>query len=1064
MALDRKAYQPGERLALGGWLRTRSGPAAALSLAYCSRLDYCSATLGNGHTEFSPTGGFCLDLAIPSQCKPGQHKLKLSACNPEGELFEHTLEVRVGMIQYPPLTWSIEAQGNTLRANGRLLTGEPIVNAPVSWVAEFLPFYSRPARTHGFFFGHLRPRWCSLPLPETSWPSLTIEGRSDAQGNHTIAFDPPAQALAVRFTATLTAPDRRRWSCGHRLALRGCQLAVGLRVDSLAREVSLIVCDLEGNLVSGVEVHLSPGDLCVLSQANPMTIPWSQDGWISARVRDESGLENSTQLPFQTQFQPAQASLWVEQESYRPGETARVWVYLPEPGGLGLLQVLQGEPRCLEQRTLDECLTTFEVPVDESMVGGVGLRLDVVSTRGHQVLQGDLMVACDHHHLWVDLRPLQAEYAPDSQAEVAVRVRDAQGVPQPGAEVFLLVLDEAAEASCGSGQGDPLSVFYARQPGWLNVGTTMVMPRPLPPPPLVQKDCINTLMGCGGFWGDAMQAPVEPLMRRHFQPLASWQRLVCDERGQARATFRLPSQATRYVIRALACVGTNRFGAGRSSLVARPQSLTLRVAAPRFLWQGDQLCLSVFVQNSGTETLQVRLYGRAAGLAVAGPAGWSFELAGAQAREFRLKLRADGMGLARVQWVADFGTGQDAVEVEIPVRALSAQARYCMVGQLPTRVRLHEAGEVCLTLSTPDPADAMVDFIGDDSAVGLALKILVQTRLGDRLSDMRSADRRRGIQRGGYHLDRLPELITDLLGQQFKNGAFCLWEGELAVGQSAAAARLQAYLSEHPELLDDSRTHEVVGQAHHWAVLQAEPPGREGLHYWVLPAASGREPAGRPGSSMQFATAGLGLQRLWGCMPLLAARVEANQDSDYFALWGGSERLTEQPRGIVRVVSGAQPEAEVPIDDWLRKPQVLRWRPDSNQVSIAWEGQGQIAFRLETLGPVGPGPLRVRRTLSVPRNQQGDWLVPLGAQVEMKVTVEGVPNHFRARLPYPAGFDVLDSPGDLGGVLEVDSQWRSEVTVQLRAVMTGRFCLPPAWVWAAAGSHGLGNSDVVVVT
>lgn len=1063
VCLDRKAYQPGETIALGGWLRSRGAPGQPLQSAYCAQLSVTSANLGYHSVEFSRLGGFCLQIPIPPGCPPGQHELKLQACNPEGELFEKILSLRVGVIQYPALLWSIDASDeNQLCARAQLHTGEPVAGADVEWSVERVTFRPQPARTHEHFF--------TMQGPEPPWPTLSLRGKTDAQGCHSLAYTPETDWLAVRFTAIVTGPDRRRWSTTRRVNFRGGRLCAGLRRQG--ELVSVIVCDLDGNLIAGVEVEISPGSQRVISQLQPVLVDVNAEDWVTARVRDEAGLVHSASLPPQTRPPATQASLMLEQDGYRPGEVARLWVFLPQPGGLGLLHALQGEPRVLLQASLTEQLSMLEFAVDESMVGAVELRLDVVSAAGHQVLHTQLPVSAEHHRLQVDVRPLQDAYLPDTEAEVAVRVRDAQGLPCVGAEVLLLVVDEAAEASCQSGVGDPLAALYPTQPGWLKVSSSAdIVPGTLPQI-VAARDQHNRALSCGGSPG-FYQEPAQPLLRRHFQPLACWQRVVCDENGLARGFFRLPSQATRYQVRALACADAFRFGLGGGSLVVRPRRLTLRAVLPRFAWLNDEFEVSILVQNSGEEPLPVRLWARASGLTLPEARGWSFELTGS--RELRLKVRAHQAGLTRLQLLAETGADRDGLELSLPVRQLQPRALFAWGGFLPFRLPASDLAELRLTLKTPDFAHHLTEVSGVLGPLGLALQLLVILHHGDRQQDMLAADRRVHTQRGGYWLSGAPAKLAALLAAQLPSGGFPTWdeeEAEAPVGvqrlilealrasrADGAARRLEAYLATGPELRDDPSTREIVGQAHYWAAQREMPPGLEGLDYWLLPLGADRQPAGRSGTTARFATAGVGLERLLQAMPLLARRVQDGCVPDYYALWAGEVPPSVPPRGNVRVG-----EMELSLDGWLDQPLEVSWQPQGQEIFVDWRGQGRVAFELRGVGPAVPGPLRVRCSFSGARREGDRWFVNLGCELVMSVSVQGNSQHFEGMLPYPGGCDVLDAPQDLGGVVPVKVAYRDKVELRLRALRPGIFRLPPAWVWGPMGAHGMSGYDVLVIS
>lgn len=853
---DRGLYQAGETAALGGWLRTRRAPSGPLAQTGCGFLEYTSQALGQGRCQLSRRGGFLLQIPIPAGCPSGWQPLTLSGRRSDGERFEQQLAVRVGTPGYSDLSnLELDIQPGPgpaqYTACARLLTGQPVLDR-IDWEVEFRAVQPLPSIDHGFSFGARQPH--------QALSSTRLSGQTDHTGRHTVTLQGvPSTAALGRLTAVLGFPLGQRWSAQHEIRVSGCSLLVGLRRQG--DEVEVIVCDHEGTLQPGHEVGISPGFHKILSQEGPVRVPVSGlDGSLSASVRDQQGLESVTVLDLQVTPPPAPASsrMWTEKHSYRPGETVRLWVQLPEPGGVGLLHALQYESRVLLQQGISEALTLWEFNVDAAMLGGVGLRLDIISSRGHQSLQAELFVPYQQQRLQIDLEPLAESFRPGQEAEVRVGVRDAQGRAAAGAEVLLLVLDADAERAGGSGMRDPLLHFYQRQPTCLTVHSTadQRLASQVPPPPRPPEPHPGPRI-CYDEPRFADPTPSRPFLRRSPQPLACWLRLECDERGQAVARFPLAHQAAVYQVRAMAAWNDDCFGHDSTQVSACSSTLTMRALPPEFARPGDELTVKISLEKTGLGPLPVQVYARVLGGELLESGGWSILLK--DPLHLNVRIRVGQPGVLVLQLAAQSSAGLANLEATIPVRSSHRLKSSICRGTLgaPVRLRQSATGPMQLSFTNVNPVAQLGDFVEQvEAPLGWAQAILLILKFSHLVPDLLTAGGRQ-ISQGVSVLDprRLPELVKKLVAQQLPNGAFPSWAqshhpGPLGVqqlvrlalqgtDQKVALQRLDAYLAEQPHP-SPPHDHRIFEQAQVWFQESSRPESLNAFDCWLSPRGSGR--------------------------------------------------------------------------------------------------------------------------------------------------------------------------------------------------------------------------------
>ncbi|MBI3271784.1 MAG: hypothetical protein HYZ53_22525, partial [Planctomycetes bacterium] len=195
----------------------------------------------------------------------------------------------------------------------------------------------------------------------------------------------------------------------------------------------------------------------------------------------------------------------------------------------------------------------------------------------------------------------------------------------------------------------------------------------------------------GGYGGKTgSEAWIAPVLRRNFADTAFWvAQARTDANGKATITVTLPDNLTTWKATAR-CVTRDTLVGGGTARVTAKKDLLVRVDAPRFLTQHDEIDLAAFVHNNLAGAKDVKTEVTASGLALApapgaGPGAGAAAAAAAADAQLTLvgpelkgiepralgawsrRVLAAAAGKARVQAKAQTDAESDALELEIPI-------------------------------------------------------------------------------------------------------------------------------------------------------------------------------------------------------------------------------------------------------------------------------------------------------------------------------------------------------------------------------------------------------------
>ncbi len=700
-------------------------------------------------------------------------------------------------------------------------------------------------------------------------------GTTDATGSHylQIAFGEASTETPSTVTANAAVMDvnRQVWSADTSLLVHSGQNYVGLQGQSTfvrrgePMEINAIVTDIDGANVDGVsfdvlaevlEWRRVDGEWSQVA-TNTQTCPLTSSDEaqrcsfdtetggqyrVSAVVTDENGGKNRTELTRwvsggksrpSTSVERQSAELVPDQETYQPGDTAEVLVQSPFGPAEGLLILTRNKIVETRRFTIENDTTVLDIPIDASQIPNIDVHVELTGTAprldddGEPVAgakprpayasgQLSLRIPPISRTLEVVATPASDAIEPGAETEVDVTVRDATGAPVEGAELLMVVVDEAVLALSSYELTDPIETFYRPLQSNLRSAHTRRLIRlskpelpNLPGPVSPQSGDVAQIAADG----DAMEAVDEAMeesadftaatsaraavrqkadgepieVRSNFDALAVFEpELTTDADGTATMSFTMPDNLTRYRVMIVAVAGDDTFGSGESNITAR-LPLQVRPSAPRFLNFGDVFELPVVVQNQTDDDMVVDVVLEATNLTLTGPSGKQVTVPANDRVEVRFDAEANEAGTARFQAAAVSGDNADAATISLPVYTPATSEAFATYGVIddgavfqpligPAEVWPQFGGLEINTSSTAVQAltDAVIyvheyEYRSSDAA---ASQILSIAALRDVLSEFDAADMPTEAELN----QSVNNSIETLVGMQNRDGGFPYWQ------------------------------------------------------------------------------------------------------------------------------------------------------------------------------------------------------------------------------------------------------------------------------------------------
>lgn len=666
--------------------------------------------------------------------------------------------------------------------------GGGLANADVRWNVRSEPTAFTPPGRDGYVFGTWQPWWTHRYDQPDQARHDNLAGKTDATGQHILHIDflsiNPPRPMSLVAEAFVTDVNRQAWAASSALLVHPADLYVGLKQERYfvdkgkPIEVKAIAVDHDGKFAPGITIDMKSVRLdwsykkgewkeeeadpqacqVVASDKDELCSFDTPEGGtyrITATIKDRAGRPNQSQImvwvsggdtPPVRNVQQEEVMLVPDGKEYRPGQTARLLVQAPFFPAHGLLSLRRSglvETRSFEMKGPT---TTLEVPIGEAHVPNLTVQVDLVGSAARTTDDGkpddrlprrpaygkgtiDLPVPPVTRSLKLDVKPRAAKLAPGESTRVDVAVKDAGGRPVAGAELSVVVVDEAVLALSSYKSPDPLAAFYTQRPPGVSDyhlrqyvtlarpdlanltetrassgpgGGGVVAQAPAPSAPMAEAadEAGASANGrgqprrrmaleksakrdSGNYAAEEANQPQQPIaLRKDFGALAVFAPEVrTDASGRASVVVKVPDNLTRYRVMVAAVSGEKQFGSGESNVTAR-LPLMVRPSPPRFLNFGDSFELPVVVQNQTDRPMAVQVAVRSTNANVTDGHGRRVTVPANDRVEVRFPAAAEMAGTARFQVAGASGRLADAAEFALPVWTPATSEAFAVYGEI----------------------------------------------------------------------------------------------------------------------------------------------------------------------------------------------------------------------------------------------------------------------------------------------------------------------------------------------------------------------------------------------
>jgi uncharacterized protein YfaS (alpha-2-macroglobulin family) len=737
---DRPIYRAGETVFYQGVLRRETDTALALPPSDPGGTLIVQDTRGR---ELSRTavrldefGSFTGDIKLDAEAPAGFYNMRVDFGPGRGSTAFYSFQV--AEFRRPDFFVEVKAarddynngQQIDVTATADLFAGAPVVDGEVRYrvTAETYAFNPKDYPGYSFTDPDLRPR--SVPLGAR----LEGGGRTDARGAFVFAVpaDVSGDTTSQIFTIEATVRDADNQEVSGRTNVRVHKASVyaGIKprgyvgIAEQALTVDLIALDETGKPVANqplsiqvverrwrtVQVRDADGSERFESQpedrdvetrsvttgadgAGTFTFTPTRGGFyrIVATGQDSAGNEFRSAGGIYvtgTGFTPWQVTndeslqLVADKREYQPGDVARVLVPAPFENSVGLVTIERQGIISKEIRPFAGNSVLLEVPVQTDYLPNVFVSVALFKAPDGagtlpQFRTGnvELTVSADSQRLRIAVTPDRTKVQPRESVTFAIKTTDMAG-NGVAAELSLALVDEAVLSLTDATPVNAFTQLYGRR--FLGVQTSASN--------VVSLDQVAERassyadqFGKGGGGG-------EDLTRTDFRFTADWQPAVrTDANGNADLTVRMPDTLTTWRLTARGITRDSKAGLAETS-VQTSKPLIVRPVAPRFFTAGDQPELGAIVNNLSDAALDVRVALAGEGITIEGSAVQTARIEPGGQAKVGWKTSVPNAGVATVRWSATGGPLSDAVELKVPVQALTTPEVVASSGSVTDRV------------------------------------------------------------------------------------------------------------------------------------------------------------------------------------------------------------------------------------------------------------------------------------------------------------------------------------------------------------------------------------------
>jgi alpha-2-macroglobulin len=404
-----------------------------------------------------------------------------------------------------------------------------------------------------------------------------------------------------------------------------------------------------------------------------------------------------------------------DKKSYKPGETAHVLVLTGVPDAYLLVTT---EARTIQSRKVVHATgpsATLDIPIESGQQPNVYVSVAFLRDNNLYQANRNLKVPADQQKLRIEIQPAKTQFAPGQKGSYTIQVRDAGGKPVV-TELSLGVVDEAIYAIQPESSGDIMDTFYG--PAYDRVSTNSSLGFYFSGE-AGKREMFLAHRNTSSPRALAQLKPetlVQPRVRKVFPDTALWLGdLRTDANGRAEAQLTFPDSLTSWRATVRGVTQDTKVGSVLNNVIVR-KNLMVRIAAPRFFRQGDEVTVSAIVHNYLPTSKTVQLSIDVKGLDVlTGSTGQVQVPSKGDAKlDWRVRARSEQDGVLQAKALTD--EESDAMEITLPVIAVGVKQTDAKSGSL---VENDQEEKTVVTLpGNPDHASPSLDITLNSSYAG----------------------------------------------------------------------------------------------------------------------------------------------------------------------------------------------------------------------------------------------------------------------------------------------------------------------------------------------------------
>jgi uncharacterized protein YfaS (alpha-2-macroglobulin family) len=380
--------------------------------------------------------------------------------------------------------------------------------------------------------------------------------------------------------------------------------------------------------------------------------------------------------------QNVQAQLVPDKKSYKVGETAHMLLVtgLDDKPDQEFWATVTAEGNSMQSRQLlhsKGASIAFDIPITDRAQPNLVVSAMLVHADQLITAQKSISVPLTERRLTITAMPGKDKYLPGEKGSFDISAQDASGKPVQ-ADLSFGAVDEALYSVRPDTTSDILAFFYPRRYSWLNPETSFEYY--FHGETGTKSPLLARLAGDGLFHPRMAQVKpgsdlVVPKIRKAFPETAYWNPTVrTGPDGHAHVEFTFPDALTTWRATIRGITDDGKAGSVITRVLVR-KNLIVRLAAPRFLRQGDEATLKVIAHNYLESAKDVTFALDVVGLDVLNgqTTKISIPARGESVAEWRVRARAIGSATLTAKALTD--EESDALEIPLPILPYGVKQR-----------------------------------------------------------------------------------------------------------------------------------------------------------------------------------------------------------------------------------------------------------------------------------------------------------------------------------------------------------------------------------------------------